>query len=181
MHAAAQPVRAEDVHQQVGDGERDRGGLLHARDAPERPLAVELLHPHAALQRQVRQRVHAGVLAVVRARPAREPQREGHRRLLLLRAHRASWASGGVACAATAAADAAAVGVGGRAGLPHAFVEASLEHVRAIAGRSIGGGCDHEEEQAKRDKVQAHGSFALLCFVLVWFLILVLKFIFALS
>ena len=85
MHAAAEPVRAEDVHEQVGDGERDRGGLLHAREPPERPLAVVLLHPHPALLRQVRQRVHARVLAVVRARPAREPEREGHHRLLRAR------------------------------------------------------------------------------------------------
>ena len=76
VHAATQPVRTEDVHEQVGDGERDRGGLLHAREPPERPLAVELLHAHAALERQVRHRVRARVLALVRARPTRQAQRE---------------------------------------------------------------------------------------------------------
>jgi len=73
VHAAAQPVHAENVHKQVDDGEHDRGGLLYACDAPEGPFAVVLLHPHAALHRQVRQRVHASVFAVVRARPTREP------------------------------------------------------------------------------------------------------------
>lgn len=109
MHAAAEPVRAEDVHEQVGNGERDRRGLLHARVPPERPLAVVLLHPHPALLRQVRERVHARVLAVVRARPAREPKREGHhhRLLPLLRARRGR---------------VAVVGGRGRAGLPCAFV-----------------------------------------------------------
>ena len=76
MHAAAQPVRTEYVHEQVGDRERDRRGLLHPRQTPERPLAVELLHPHAALRRQVRHRVRARVLALVRARPTCEAQRE---------------------------------------------------------------------------------------------------------
>lgn len=75
MHAAAQPVRTEYVHKQVGNGERDRRGLLHARQTPERPLAVELFHPHAALRRQVRHRMSARVLALVRARPMRESQR----------------------------------------------------------------------------------------------------------
>ena len=75
MHAAAQPVRTEYVHEQVGEGERDRRGFLHARQTPERPLAVELFHPHAALRRQVRHRMSARVLALVRARPMRESQR----------------------------------------------------------------------------------------------------------
>ena len=78
MHAAAQPVRTEDVHEQVGKGERDRSGLLHAGETPKRPLAVKLLHPpRPALLREVGQRVHARILAVVTARPACEPQREG--------------------------------------------------------------------------------------------------------
>ena len=160
VHAAAQPVQTKDVHEQVRDGERDGRGLLHARPAPERPLAVELLHAHAALQRQVRHRVHAAVLAVVRARPARQPQREGQR---------ASGVRGvAVAAAGVAAAAPAAVVVGGGAGLPCAYVEASLEHVRAIAARSVRGrtGCrDHDKPE--REKVQAHDTvacFALLCF-----------------
>ena len=79
MHAATQPVRAENVHQQVGERERDGRGLLHARQTPERPLPVVLLHGHPALHREVGERVHARVLALVRAGPAREAQREGER------------------------------------------------------------------------------------------------------
>ena len=59
--------------------------------------------------------MHAAVLAVVRAGPARQPQREGQR---------ASW---GVVAAASVAA--AAVVLSGGAGMPYAYVEASLEQV----------------------------------------------------
>jgi hypothetical protein len=76
MHAAAQPARTEDVHEQVGERECNSGGLLHASKTPEYPLAIVLLHSHAALGRQVRQRVHTRVLAVICARPSCEPQHE---------------------------------------------------------------------------------------------------------
>ncbi len=148
MNAAVQPIQTEDVHEQIGEGERDRRGLLHTRVTPEWPLAIVLLHPHTALQRQVGQRVHACVLAVIRARPSREPQGEG-RRMLLLRMHRAG-------------ATVAAIVVRGCAGLPCASVEASLECVRAIPGRGIRDGtglCDHEDE--KRKKVQAHSHLSM--------------------
>ena len=72
------------MHKQIGDGEHDRRGLLHARVTPEWPLAIILLHPHAALQRQVGKRVHASVLAVIRARPSREPQCERKRLLMMI-------------------------------------------------------------------------------------------------
>lgn len=51
VHAAAQPVHAEDMNEQIAERERDGSGLLHARDAPEWPLAVVLLHLHTALRR----------------------------------------------------------------------------------------------------------------------------------
>ena len=51
LHAAAEPVRSEDVHEQVGERERDRSRLLHARKPPERPLAVVLLRADTALRR----------------------------------------------------------------------------------------------------------------------------------
>jgi hypothetical protein len=76
VYAAAQPVRTEDVHEQVGKRERDCGGLLHTRETPKGPLAIVLLHPHTALRREVGQGVHAGVLAVICARPSCQPQRE---------------------------------------------------------------------------------------------------------
>lgn len=77
MHAATQPVGTEDMHEQVDDREGDRGGFLHAREPPERPLAVGLLHAHAALERQVRHRMRARVLlALIRARPTRQVQHE---------------------------------------------------------------------------------------------------------
>jgi len=123
VHATAQPIKTEDVHEQIGDGERDRRRLLHTRETPERPLAIVLLHPHAALHCQVGEHVHACVLAIVRARPSREPQRERKWLLVLLRVHRAG--------ATTAA---AVVGHGGCAGLPYAFAETSLERIRAISG-----------------------------------------------
>jgi hypothetical protein len=69
--------------------------------------------------------VHARVLAVIRARPSREPQCESKRLrlLMLLRMHRAG-------TTATAAAAAAVVVRGcGCAGLLYAFVEASPERV----------------------------------------------------
>ena len=112
MHAAAQPVRTEYVHEQVGEGERDRGGLLHARETPERPLAVELFHPEAALHRQVRHRVRARVFALVGARPSRESQRERWR----------------------VPVTAVLVVIVGRAAVPRTFSEAPLELGRAVAG-----------------------------------------------
>jgi len=118
MHAAAQPIQTEDMHEQIGDGEHDRRGLLHTGETPERPLSIILLHPHATLQRQVGEHVHTCVFAVVRARPSREPQCERKR---LLRVHRA----GGTTAAAV---------VRGCTGLPNTFVDASLEGVRAITG-----------------------------------------------
>lgn len=150
MHAAAQPIQTEDMHEQIGEGEHDRRGLLHTGETPEWPLAIILLHPHATLQRKVGEHVHTCVLAVIRARPSREPQCERKR---LLRVHRA----GGTTAAA------AAVVVRGCAGLLYAFVDASPKRVRAIPGRCIRDGtgcCDHEEE-GEWKKVQAH---ALLCF-----------------
>jgi hypothetical protein len=69
--------------------------------------------------------------------------------LLLLRAHR--WRGAAVAADATAA----VVGSYGRAGLPYAFCETSLELVRAVAGRSVGGCYDHK---AERKKVHAHDA-----------------------
>ena len=149
MHAAAQPIETEDMHEQIGDGEHDRRWLLHTGETPEWPLSIILLHLHAALQRKVGERVHACVLAVIRARPSREPQRER-----LLRVHRAG---------VTVTAAAAAVVVRGCARMFHAFVEASPERVRAIPGRCVRdctGCCDHEEE-GERKNVQAH-TFA--CF-----------------
>jgi hypothetical protein len=76
MYAAAQPVRAEDVHEQVDKRERDCGGLLHTRETPKGPLAVVLLHPDTALRSEVGQGVHTGILAVICARPSCEPQGE---------------------------------------------------------------------------------------------------------
>jgi len=141
MHATAQPVRTEYVHEQVGEGERDRGGLLHARETPERPLAVELFHPHAALRRQVRHRVHARVLALVRARPPRESQRERGR---------------------------VRVPAVGRAVISRAFSEAPLEPVRAVAGRGESewavagiGSDDGEDDEAERENVKPHGCCCL--------------------
>ena len=164
MHAAAQPVQTEDMHEQIGDGEHDRRGLLHTGETPERPLAIILLHAHAALQRKVGEHVHACVLAVIRARPSREPQCEGlfMRRellLLLLRVHRAGMTAAG----------AAVVVIRGCAGQPYALVEASLERIRAIPGRCVrdGTSCDHEED-GERKKVQAH-ALLLLCLILKFY------------
>jgi hypothetical protein len=135
MHAAAQPIQTEDVHEQIGEGEHDRRGLLHTGETPEWPLAIILLHLHAALQRKVGEHVHACILAVIRARPSREPQCE--RKRLLRVVHRAGGAT------------AAAVVIRGCAGLLYAFADASPKRVRAIAGRCVRDGtgcCDHEEE-----------------------------------
>ncbi len=118
VHAAAEPVRSENVYEQVGEGERYRSRFLHAREPPERPFAVVLLRPHTALRRHVRQRVHADILAVVHARPEREAQREG------LRVHR--------------------VTVGGT-GLPCALLKTPLEFVGAITGRCESAGREYEE------------------------------------
>ncbi len=114
------------MHEQVRKRERDRRGLLHAREAPERPLSVELLYGHAALQRQVRQRVHARVLALVRARPARKPQRERLRLLLLLGAQRWWWWWRRVAVVDVGVGVGVCVGV---ARVPSALCEAALEGV----------------------------------------------------
>ena len=64
------------MYPEVGRGEQDRRGLLHAPQPPERPLAVVLLHPVAPLDRLVHDGVHAGVFHVVFAAPARQPQRQ---------------------------------------------------------------------------------------------------------
>jgi hypothetical protein len=145
MHTAAQPIQTEDMHEQIGDGEHDRRGLLHTGETPEWPLAIILLHLHATLQRKVGEHVHARVLAVIRARPSREPQRESKRLLMLLRVHRAGTTA------------AAAAVVRGCARLLSAFVDTSPERIRAIPGRCVRDGtgcCDHEE--GERKNVQAH-------------------------
>lgn len=157
MQAAAYPIQAEDVHEQIDDGEHDRRGLLHARVTPERPLAIILLHPYAALHRKVGEHVHARVFAIIRARPSREPQSERKKRLrlrVLLRVHRTRRRRGAIVVRGC-----------GCAGLHDAFVETSPECVRAIPGRCVRGGggtggCDHED-QGERKKVHAHG--AMLC------------------
>ena len=78
VHAAAEPVGSEDVYEQVCERERDRSRLLHAREPPKRPFTVVLLCADSALRCEIRQRVHAYVFAVVRARPERDAKCEGH-------------------------------------------------------------------------------------------------------
>ena len=64
------------MEQQVEEGERDRRWFLHARESPERPFAVVLLHRSVVDDRVVGYHVHAAIFAVVCARPLRETQRE---------------------------------------------------------------------------------------------------------
>ena len=141
MHAAAHPIQTEDMHEQIGDGEHDRRGLLHTGETPERPFAIILFHPHTTLQRKVGEHVHACVFAVIRARPSREPQCEWQRRLQLqlLRLHRAGTTA-----------------VWGCTGLHYAFVDASPKRVRAIPGRCVRSGCRDHEDEGERKKEQAH-------------------------
>lgn len=126
VHAAAEPVDSEDVHEQVRERERDRSRLLHARETPERPFAVVLLCADTALRCEIRQRVHADVLAVVCARPERETECERQS---------AQWASVG------------------STGLPCALLETSLKLIGTITGRGkCGAGREYENAQRKRIK-----------------------------
>jgi hypothetical protein len=125
VHAAAEPVDSEDVYEQVRERERDRSRLLHSRESPERPFAVVLLCADSALRCEIRQRVHAHVLAVICARPERETKCE---RLS------AQWASVG------------------STGLPCALLETSLKFIRTITGRGKSAGRKYEKAQRKRIK-----------------------------
>ena len=57
------------MRNEIADGEDGGGGLLDARDAGERPLAVELRREKAPRVEVVHRAPHARVLALVQARP----------------------------------------------------------------------------------------------------------------
>lgn len=57
------------MRNEIADGEDGGGGLLDARDAGERPLAVELRRGEAPHVKIVHCAPHALVLALVEARP----------------------------------------------------------------------------------------------------------------
>ena len=67
---------AIEVCDEIEDGEQDGCGLLHAREPPEGPLAVVLLHGSIMLNSSVGDHVHAAVLAVILTRPSCDPERE---------------------------------------------------------------------------------------------------------
>jgi len=57
------------MRREIEDGEGGGGGLLDAKGAGERPLAVELGRGHPSRVEIVHRPPHAGVLALVEARP----------------------------------------------------------------------------------------------------------------
>ena len=65
---------APHMKQQVQERKRDRRWLLHACEAPERPLAVILMYPLAFLDCYIGYEVHALVFAIVSAGPTRETE-----------------------------------------------------------------------------------------------------------
>ena len=64
------------VGEEVEDGEENGCRLLHSRESPKRPLAVVLLDGGVVLDSDIGDHVHAAVLAVINAGPARELQSE---------------------------------------------------------------------------------------------------------
>ena len=64
------------MEEHVQPRERDGGWLLHARESPERPLAVVLVNSVAARDSSISNEMHALVLAVIVAGPTGEAERK---------------------------------------------------------------------------------------------------------
>lgn len=77
-HALTQPGQARLVRDEVAEAEEHREGLLHAEQADERPLPVELRDGFPGCETAARGDVLARVVAFLRARPEEESVVEGY-------------------------------------------------------------------------------------------------------